>query len=231
MSTDVESVLEASFVLLEANLLESPEQKRGFVADSKAEVDFHPRVDIVASDLSSAIGGSDRFVFEQDRIELRLYPNDERNIVSRKFPSSVDDLHRLSEIVHLAIGNTEIGDQELGDTIAFGYNVQVVYSQDTHDSALQYIAESFFDPQLSERIGGEGVAGGTAQIYFRVGQRLWSARFEPRLSDPYAQNIYLAVNCHVGHPKERIPSTIDDVYAGFVDVWNRAHLLVDALDE
>ena len=229
MSTSVDSIIDVSFVALQVNLLEEAKQKREFVTRSKAEVEFEPRVGLIASDLTGAIAGRDRFVFERERIDIELKPDERRSVITRRFPESLDDLRRFSEIVNLALSIGNLSGSKLGPAIGYGYNIELVFSQDTHDSALAYLAEKTTDPKLSERIGAE-VLGATTAIYLADGRRMWTVRLEPRYADEEGLKIFMSITYHIAHPDDTFPKEIEEVQSALKTLWDRAHSIVGDID-
>lgn len=229
MGTSIDSIIDVSFVALQVNLLEEPEQKHQFVMASEAEVDFVPRVDIVAADLSGKISGSDRFVLQRERIDVELKPSEQRNTITRKYPENADDLGRLAEIIHFALSLSDRSGSKLGMEIGYGYNIQLVFSQDTHDSSLAYLADKTIDPVLSERIG-EDIFGANPTIYFRQDTRYWVVRLEPRYADQQNLKIFMAINYHVGDPDDTLPQDVEEIKSDLKTLWDRAHSLVADID-
>ena len=229
MSTSIDSIIEVSFVGLQVNILEEPEQKREFVTRSDAEVEFEPRIGLIASDLSGAIGGRDRFVFERERIDIELKPDERRNVITRRFPERLDDLERFSEILNLALSISDLSGSELGVEIGYGYNIQLVFAQDSHESSLAYLADKMIDPTLSERIS-EDIFGALSTIYFRDDTRYWTIRFEPRYADQEALKVYMSINYHVAHPDDTFPKDTEEIQAALKILWDRAHSLVGEID-
>ena len=230
VASSVESVTEVHLFLGQENLLATPDQKSSFIRASNLKVDYKPRVGLIAADLSEAIGGKDSFLFDRQRIDIELDSQEKQNTIRRKYPESIDDLAQLSDISFLALDKSDLNGKKLGEYAVYGYVIKLLYHiQDTYDHVLEYLTDIAINHDLADRIGVEGVVGGSATIYITEEQRVWMVRFEPYYGDKDCKTMALSLTYQIADPEETLPDCRDEVYDTLVAVWQRAEDLVSKL--
>ena len=109
----------------------------------------------IANVLSGLTEQNRILTLRRERIELNLSPS--RSLIAREYPDQAD-FERLDEVATLAIANTELADKR---PQAFGYNIEMVFEQDTQQPAIYYLGERLFNYQALGKddwkpLGGRG---------------------------------------------------------------------------
>ena len=145
MAATLHDVVSANLVLVGVGLLNEPSEFERF--RNALDTDIRPEVGLVANVSTGLTEPSRTFTLHRERIALNLSPS--RSTISREYPDE-SDFARLAEVAALAIESTDLAD---GKPQAFGYNIEMVFNQDTGQSAIQYLGERLFD---YGRLGKEG---------------------------------------------------------------------------
>ena len=179
--------------------------------------------------IGGLIGSSPHFAPVQGRV-LRL-PRDRltveaasaRTRVSREYPEDVKDVSLVAQLAKQAIAATDLHGKVPS---SYGFNIQMVYDQDSGEDALRYLGRRLFHPEgsLDERWEP---SGGFGRMVFREGDWTWRVGLEPRLQATDTTKVYLDLNLNI--PEARLPET-DDVTALMREQWYRAHALIETID-
>lgn len=212
MPASVQDVLKVNIVLVGVNILNDHSE---FVAFSKAVATDVVRI---GEELGSAIGR--RFALQRDRINM--VSSVDRTIIERDFPS-VDDLERLAEVVDNALQLTKAK----GSPKSFGYNLELVYDQDSEETAFQYIGTRLFREDIFTP-GGWKLGGGAGKLVFHSPAGRWTVQLDPRFNDMDSSRVFLSLNFH--KQEERIPN-LDEMLDAFNLVWSQSDSFVKCLDE
>ena len=219
MTVTGQEVLKASFVLVGAHLLGTPEQLQAF----QNAID----TDVASSGFSLNIGATANaqeavhvLTVNRDRITLDLSPA--RSSITREYPTK-EELGRLAEIAGLAVANsgTELRPQ------AFGYNVELVYLQDSELPASQYIAQRLFASDLPA-VAESTVSGGAGTLSFVDGTTNWNFTIEPRFRDGKTEKVFLSLNMH--REEKRMPSE-HEIKDSLRRTWEEAMAFARRFDE
>ena len=221
MSTTEPTVVSANLVLVGANLLEDPNAFGDF------RVEFDPDMQTefgMVTEVPSGVTEPSRKVnLNRDRIVLHLSAS--RSSIVREYPAALSDLGKLSEVAWSAIRRSKSGGKE---PRAFGFNIELVYDQNSAESALQYLGSRLFK-NLS--LGKEDwrLTGGTGTVIFTdSGSRQWILNVRQRPGDDSTSRVFLGLNLHNDVP--RMPEE-EEITQSLEDLWVEAHRIVNQLDE
>ena len=220
MSFEVQDVLKINLVLVGIQLLGKPEERSVFGDSVGTEIS-----EVVGSGVTSSAGPSGysapvpaleqprALILDKERIKLELFPD--RSTISRDYPQR-SDIDRLAEVTGLAIGSSELGDQQLR---AFGFNIEVAWESTSGESALEFISTRVFAPDLF-RDSEYRLIGGSPRLQLLLDDMLWNVAIEPRFGDPESNRIFVSMNLH--REESEIP-TEPDIRDSLAQVWNHAH--------
>ena len=157
----------------------------------------------------------------RDRITMELSPT--RAVISRDYPVR-QDLHRLAEVAGQAINNTDVAGQQ---TQAYGFNIELVFDQDSGEPAFEYLSRRLFD---ADPLGNEGwqFVGGAGRIVFDDSGRRWTINLEPRFNSETESRVFLNANLNIN---ERTTPDEAIIRAWLEEVWDKMELFVQRLDE
>ena len=221
MPVEVQDVLKINIVFVGISVLDDPGKVAAFSDAVGADVlRVGEEFGLVGgfSPVASAVG--QRLVLQRDRINIGSSPD--RTIIEREFPSE-NDLQRLADVADKALLSRER--EDLPRT--FGYNLELVYDQDSGSPAFQYIGrrlfrEDTFAPQ------GWALAGGAGRLLFGSSTGRWAVQIEPRFNDETSSRVYLNLNFH--KKEQRLPD-LDEMLRTFQYVWSQSHDFAQRLDE
>ncbi len=216
MAVKIQDVLKADVVFVGVGLLRTQQGLDAFTEFVGTEI----VVDAPNSQLG-ALAPSLRVVLNRDRIVLDLAP--ERTVITRDYPSS-DDLDRLAEVSSLALENTG---PEAGVLQAVGFNIALVYDQDTHQTAVRYLSERLFNKQLSSEIGLP-IHGAEGRLTFATGKHQIAMTFQTRFSDPTTAKVFMNLNLH---RETQILPTQQEIKDSLLEVLNNAKDFVRQIDQ
>ena len=197
--------VEASFVLLDQELLKSTDQKSDFRQRSALEAVVEPTVIVPSSGSGLAAAEGHKITFPRERITVLL--SDVRSAVTMGFPNGDDDLRKMSDIIESAIALTEL---PAGARWSFGFNASIVHAQSTGDTAATYISRRLIDQRLFDAVGAE-VTGATVNVVAGSDARpQWNLRLEPRFNDQETARVFMALNHHF--EESALPDSAGDVF-------------------
>ncbi len=185
MSIEVTDCLSASVVVVGVGLLGSEQELKSFSDSIPTEI-------VVENRLGPEGSLGRRLQFNKDRILIEITP--QRSSIRQEYPS--DDLSILAGVAGNAIKHTT----NVQDIRAHGYNVDLVYAQNSAISASSYIAKRMFSTFPKNEAWK--VIGGHAGLRFQSNDgRMWIADIEPRFRQDDTNKIYFRLNLHVqGRP-------------------------------
>lgn len=219
MAVEVQDVLKANFVLVGVGLVTKPEELDAFRDAVDTEVEIGPNLFLGGSLPSIEAGGT--VTLNRDRIVLNL--SSSGSTIAREYPSR-DDLARLAEVAGYAIAETDLGDRL---PRAFGYNIELVYDQDSGLSAVQYLGDRLFAAEISGHEGWQ-LIGGAGRLIFDEGGKPRNITIEPRFDDRAPTKIFMSLNVHEN--EQRLPNE-DEIRNSLEETWRQAHEFVERLDE
>ena len=215
MALKIDDIIEVNLILVGIKLINTQEEAVSFRRAVGTEV----RVSDVSTG-SELINRS--LTLDRDRIAVAV--DAERSVISREFPKE-DDLDRLSEVAGMAIDNSILEGQNLR---ALGYNIDLVCEPETSQSAIEYLGERLFIPNLLRQEGRE-LLGGSARLYFEKGGHRWQIALEPRFNEEATSRVFAGINLHRGETGLTVP-TEDEIRDSLKLVWAEAHSLLSQLD-
>ena len=219
MSVSDESILKANLVLAGFELLDRPGEFEAFRSIYKEARLSGQGVNV---DIRTNVAEQGRTItLDRERIHLELFPS--RSMISREFPTGKEDIARLGEVASMAMSVTSVRGKRLQ---AYGYNLEMEYTQDSGRPANRYLAERLFRSKPFQTVGLELVSGSGLFVCMEDGNQ-WSFRLEPRHSDTATAQVFLSLNFHV--PKQSLPQD-EEITQSLVRVWERAHEFAAAMD-
>lgn len=219
MPAEVRDVLKFNIVLVGPGLLNSPEDVRAF--SNAVDSDVVPTAEgLVFGFPSSPAGLGRKLALQRDRISLDLTPD--RTVIEREFPGK-SDLDRLAEIYEQAVKNTK----SKRDLRAHGYNLELVFDQNSGQSSLRYLGDRLFG-SANFAFEDWGLAGGSGKLIFDSPAGRWTVLIEPRLNDEQSKRVFLNLNLH--KVDSQMPE-LNAVRRTFAEVWEKAHFFVKHLDK
>ena len=220
MAVTTPEVVKASIVLAGLRLLNAPEEFEAFRGVIATDVQISGAG--LATNIQSGITEPQvALTLNRDRITLELSPS--RSAINRDYPLR-EDLPRLAEVAGQAISNTSEEEQELR---AFGFNIELVFDQDSDIPAFGYLSRRLFDV---DGLGSEGwqFIGGAGKLIFNDGGRRWTIGLEPRFGDETESRVFLSINLHKAG--QTLPVE-DEIRDSLEEVWDKVHDFVQRLDE
>ena len=156
----------------------------------------------------------------RDRIAIELSPA--RSTFSRDYPLR-HELPRLAEVSCKAINNTNLEEQRIQ---GYGFNIELVFDQDSGDTAFEYLAKRLFG---TEPLGNEGwrLIGGAGRLIFGESRRRWSISLEPRFNSETESRVFLNANLHIS--ETALPKEVE-IQASLEEIWDNVHRFVGQLD-
>lgn len=223
MAIIVQDVLKANLVLAGVRLLGSPKEQSRF--DKQAGTEVLKASASIPLDLPLLTGPQElelaqKFRLDRDRIELEVVGN--QTLIGMEYPSK-DTLDRLAEIAVLAIRSSSIADHNLS---AVGFNLEIVYTQDSGLSAYEFLTKRVFAPNLFQAAGYQ-IRGGAAKLLLTRGEEIWNITLEPRFNNPEENRLFASFNLHQNTSRLPKPDTIKRTLE---IVWDQAHLILSQFD-
>ena len=219
MAATLQDVVSANMVLVGVGLLNQPDEVERF--KTRLDVDLRVEVGLVTNVQSGQTEPSRTLRLDRERIALDLSPS--RSSIAREYPE-YSDLARLAQVSALAIGCTDLADRA---PLAFGYNVEMVFSQDTGQSSIQYIGERLLSYQSLGRAGWD-LFGGTGQIIYTGDASRWAITIRPQTGDAATTRIALALNLH--KDEQRLPDETE-IRRSLEEARKEAVSFMNRLDE
>lgn len=218
MAAKLEDVLNANLVLVGVELLNDPEKFEQFRHEFASDLRFE--VGLVTNGLTGVTEPSRTLVLSRDRIQFTLHAS--RSTITREYPEETG-LAKLARSAALAIDLTDAK----GPPQAFGYNMELVFDQDSAQPARQYIGSRLFS-RLPVANPGWDLVGGTGRMIFSDGTDQWTISAEPRFGDEATSRLFLSVNLH--KYEQRFPSE-DEMLASLEKIQRETLAFVNLWDE
>ena len=219
MAATLHDVVSANLVLVGVGLLNQPDEVERF--RSALGVDLRVEVGLVTNIPSGQTEPSRTLTLNRERIALDL--SSWRSSIAREYPDE-SDLARLAQVAALAIEKTDLPEQT---PQAFGYNIEMVFDQNSGQPAIQYIGERLFGQQLTSRTGWT-LFGGTGQAIFTSDAGRWTITLRPQIGDTATTRVLLALNLH--KDEQRFPDA-NEIRASLEKAWDEAVSFMNRLDE
>ena len=218
-------ILNINLVLVGAELIKTPDEINEF-RDAVG-------VDVVVAEAGFAIGspigvpvnlagGSRILSLNRDRITIDI--SVQRTTIKRDYPSSPEEIKRLAEVATLVIATAESNEES--KLQAFGYNIEMVYEQDSGMPASQYISERLFADDVP-KIEDGNVLGGSGRLTFAGNGKTWRVGIEPRFNNEMDKRVFLTLNMHIDH--NRFPDR-EEIMSSMREIKENAKSFASRLD-
>ena len=221
MAVTVTDVLKANLVLVGVELLRGEEQFKVFRTIVDTEVTIAPGPGLLIGAPSDIPLPGHILSLNRDRIVLELSPS--RSTINRDYPSK-EGWDRLAKVAWHAIATSDLTDQQLR---AYGYNIELVYEQNSGLPALRYLGERLFQSALFSDIGWESM-GGSGKLNFMDDEERWQVLIEPRLNDAETTKIFLSLNLH---KQEQTLPTEENIQDSLKKIEEQAQRFINLLDK
>ena len=219
MAIEFGDVLKADLVLVGFPLLDRPGEIEAFRAEYKEARISGGGVNI---DVQSNKAEQGQVVtLDRDRITLELFPS--RAVIRREYPTDEVDLTRLAEVAYHAISITAIRGKMLR---AYGFNLDLIYDQDSGRPAYGYLADRLLSGGL-QQMNEWQLSGAATRVTYFSGEDQWQIAIEPRFGDPLTNTVFLNVNLHIS--ASQLPD-LDAINDSLKQVWKWAHDFANFLD-
>ena len=222
MPTKLREIINVSLVLLNNDLLVDNTQIRKF--QQAVDADVRLEAGMAANVATGETHPNRTLHLDRDRISLNLAKP--RSVVTKEFPSLNslgDELSRFAEVSAQAFRFTGLGDERCD----FGYNADMVFDQDTEQTALEFLGERLINHDIFTRSGREFV-GGTCRVMVRDEFGQWNITFEPRSGDLQRRRVFVGANLH--NEQQTLPDKTE-IESSFGKVVDRVKELMLSLDE
>lgn len=218
MTVTLEDTLNANLVIVGVELLNEPDAVERF--RNEMATDLRLEAGLVANDIMAMPEPSRSLILGRDRIRLILHAS--RSTIAREYPDKAG-LSRLAQAASRAIEFTGLGSQA---PQAFGYNMELVFNQDSGQPAIQYIGNRVFG-SLSIDEPGRSLIGGIGQLIFADAAGQWTIRVEPRSGDSTTSRIFLGLNLH--KEETRLPDEAG-ILATLEEIQREAQAFMERLE-
>lgn len=219
MAVEVQDILSIDAVFADLEVLRNDDEVAACSAALGSEIITEVGLVLGASRASPLQGR--RLQMPRDR--MRMEASAHRTRVVREYPSEIDDVGSVVRLARLAIDNTVL--QEAVPS-SFGFNLEMVYDQDSGESALTYLGGRLF-ARASDLHERWGQVGGFGRLVVREGTWQWTINLEPRFQAADTTKVFLGANLHVAEP--RMPDD-GDMEVLLRELWRRVHEVIENLD-
>ncbi len=167
--------------------------------------------------LSGRGGDPDVLVLDRERIEVSVQGS--QLIISRDYPSEED----LSTLARISNATLALLDQSIE---AIGYNVDLVFEQNSGRSAERYLGERLFrHGKLDD--DAWPLWGGSGTMVFGSSRERKSFTVAPRLDDEKTTRVLVEANYHVVDGQTPLESGISESLAV---IWRDAFRVMELVD-
>ena len=168
--------------------------------------------------LSGGDGDPDVLILDRERIEITILES--QLSVSREYPSEED----LLPLANISTATLNFLNQPIE---AIGYNVDLVFEQNSGRSAERYLGGRLFKHR---ELGGEEwpLWGGFGTMVFGHSRKRKSFNVTPRLKDDKTTRVLVEANFHVGDGK--IP-LVTEISESLAMIWRDTIGIMELIDE
>ena len=207
MSVSLHVALDASVVIVGIDMPSMGD----FVEKLKALFETEVQV------LSGGIGDPDVLVLDRERIEVSVQGS--QLIINRDYPSE-EDLPTLARVSNATL---TLLDQSIE---AIGYNVNLVFEQDSGRSAERYLGERLFKHgKLDDDVWP--LWGGSGTMVFGSSRERKSFTVAPRLDDEKTTRVFVEANYHMAGGQTPLEAGISESLA---IIWRDAFRVMELVD-
>ena len=222
MPTTLREIINVSLVLLNHDLLDDEDQMKAF--QQAVDIDIRLEGGMAANVVTGETHSSRTLHLDRDRITLNL--SQPRSTIMKEFPSltSLDDeLSRFAEVAEQAFSATGLSNVESD----FGYNADMVFDQDSEETALGFLGKRLLNSGIFSQPGRE-LVGGTCRVIVSDGSGQWSYTLEPRAGNLQRRRVFVGTNLH--NAKNLLPDR-KAISTSICEVVDSAKDLMRRLDE
>ncbi|MCY3506561.1 MAG: hypothetical protein OXH41_10400 [Chloroflexi bacterium] len=170
-------------------------------------------------------------VDDQQRIDVMLMSRERTSLllggdgsqIERQHPDR-DDLALLADATSTCIDKSTLGEDEVPE--AYGYNMELVFDQDSEIPAGEYLASQM----LGEALASSGVpwksTSGGFDLRLEEEGRTWTFQVEPRFWEKDTTRVFVKVNHH--RDEQTLPSR-HEILADLELTWDRSHMLLNSI--
>ena len=219
MSFWLHDALNASVVILGVNLVPTPEAVRAL--GEALQTDMRVTTATSPPQPSGDVEQVRSLLLDRDRAEITVQGS--RSTVLWQHPDEAN-LSRLAEITAIALG---ISGQTTGNAEAVGYNVELIFEQDSGQPAGRYLGERLFDYSALEKEAWP-LLGGAGRIVFGSSQESRMFTADSRFGEDQTTRVFISANLHLAGA--RIPNE-GEVRESLQTIWGDAHRFMERLDQ
>lgn len=213
MAARIRDLLTANLVLVGVELLNGDDRVKSFKDSLDSEIVLEQ-----LSPLNSAAEGR-KITLPKDRISIDIFR--ERSVLRQEYPSEMA-LNNLASVAGLAIKNTT----NVDEVRTHGYNIELVYDQDSGSLASTYIADRIFSD--FSRNEGWRILGGQASFKFAGTEgKTWNVVIEPRFRNDTTDKVFLSINLH--KEEKRLPE-VQEIEKCLDETLHEAKTFIKRLD-
>lgn len=220
MAVQVEDVLSVNVVFVGIELLKTPSE----VATCSAAIDREFVLDGAFLDPSSPTGPVPGRILRLPKERITVDTSAIRSKITKEYPAAIEDVASVAKVAAQAVSVTS--DQDLVAS-AHGFNISMVYNNESHENAIQYLGRRIFAPPafLTERWSS---VGGYGRLKFKDEMREWTVTLEPRHQNLDTSKVFLDINLHM--PVQGPPPVENEMHHNLKELWEYAHTLIEAID-
>ena len=160
----------------------------------------------------------DVLILDRERIEITILES--QLAVSREYPSEED----LLPLANISTATLNFLNQPIE---AIGYNVDLVFEQNSGRSAERYLGGRLFKHR---ELGGEEwpLWGGSGTMVFGNSRKRKSFSLSPRLEDDKTTRVLVEANYHVG---DGLTPQETEIIESLATIWRDAIGIMELIDE
>lgn len=219
MATTLGDVLNANLVLVGVELLNEPDAVERF--RNELAPDLRLEVGMFVDGATGLPEPSRTLTLGKDRIQLTLHSS--RATIAREYPDE-SGLPRLAQVATRAIELTKL---ESRLPQAFGYNIELVFDQNSGQPALQYIGNRLF-ASLPINEPGRYFIGGTGQLIYADADGRRTITVQPRFNYTTTSRVFLSLNLH--KQEQRFPDEAE-IQTTLKEIQQEAVAFADRLEQ
>ena len=216
-----QEIVKFDLVLVGVRLLSEPQQVSAFSASAGGDV-VPAGTGLVLSPDQRNPEQTTRLELPKDRIALELGPR--RSAIERDYPIE-DDLPRFADIVTLATENSSL-DNDSASPKVHGYNLAMVYRQDSGESTYRYLGQRLFGRDAFAAPGWNSM-GGIGKLTYEAPSGRWEFVVEPRFREFETDRVFLQLNLQKEQPT--IPGK-EEIVNAFGLICREAYALANRID-
>lgn len=219
MAIEVQDILSINAVLPGIELLRTDAEVASLSKALGSEIITEVGLVLDAGQSTPAQGR--RMQIPRDRmfVEASAY----RTRAVQEYPAHIND---VASVVRLVSHAHAITDLQGAIPSAFGFNIELVYNQNTGEDARTYLGQRLFS-HANDLNAQWSHVGGSGKLFALEGALQWTVTLEPRLQAVDTSKVFLSANLHV--PEARMPDD-RDMTMMLRKLWVGAHDLIGNLD-